>query len=176
MEIQIIIPWSGNGNVGAAYNRSMESVDDWVCFLDHDILNLNPNWYHIIKKAVATVGHAAGWITGVTNSIACPSQKCIEAPKNNDILDHMKFARQRDRQFGDKLFAIDPITIELAFSGFMILTHKKAWQAAGGFTDGFLGVDNIYFNNIVKAGFQAYLLPGLYMYHTYGQKKAWDTF
>jgi len=176
MEIQIIVPWGANGNLGGAYNRLMQSVDDWVCFLDHDILQLNPNWYHMCLKAIDSVGHTAGWITGVTNAIACPNQYCPDAPKSNDILEHMRYAKQRYRQFNDNLFFMDPATMGLPFSGFMILTHKKAWQASGGFTDGFLGVDNIYFNNITKKGYKAYVMPGLYMYHVYGQKRAWDTF
>jgi len=176
MEIQIIIPWGSNGNLGAAYNRLMESVTDWVCFLDHDILQLNPNWYHICRSAIKTVGHSAGWITGVTNAIACPSQYCPDAPKNNDVIDHMRYAKKRYNQFEDNLFLVDPTTIGLEFSGFMILTHKSAWEKTGGFENGFLGIDNAYFRGITKTGHKAYIIPGLYMYHTYGQKKSWDTF
>ena len=88
----------------------------------------------------------------------------------------MRYAKSRYDQFKDNLFLMDPTTIGLEFSGFMILTHKKAWQAAGGFSDGFLGVDNIYFKNLIEAKFKTYVMPGLYMYHTYGQKKNWNKF
>jgi len=176
MEIQIIVPWASNGNLGSAYNQAMKNVDDWVCFLDHDILQLNSNWYHMCLSMIKQLGHSAGWITGVTNAIACSWQFCPNAPKNNDIIDHMKFAKTRITEYGNKLSLMDPATMGLPFSGFMILTHKKAWQDTGGFDNGFLGVDNNYFNKLVKAGYKTYVAKGLYMYHIYGQKKLWDTF
>jgi GT2 family glycosyltransferase len=176
MEIQIIVPWGSDGNLGAAYNRLMENVKDWVCFLDHDILHLNPNWYHMCKAAIKSVGHTAGWITGVTNAIACPDQLRMDAPKGGDIYTHMHFAKHCYKEHGDKLTLIDTDTMPLEFSGFMILTHKEAWEAAGGFDDGFLGVDNYYFRKLIKNDYKAYVMPGLYMYHLYGGKKQWDNY
>ena len=174
MEIKIIVPWGEGPDLGKHYNRLMENVNDWVCFLDHDILQLNPNWYNIIKSAVRRVGHGAGWITGMTNAIACIHQLDVKAPKNQNIESHMKRAKQRHNKFGDRLDLIDPSSVQLPFSGFMILTHKKAWQAAGGFAPGFLGVDNEYWRAVVKAGYKTYVMPGLYMYHTYHLKSQWN--
>jgi len=183
MEIQIIVPWGtqkiegqSRTNIGEAYNRLMKTVDDWVCFLDHDILQLNPSWYYMCLSAIERVGHTAGWITGVTNAIACPNQLCADAPKNQNIEFHMKFAKQQYKKFGDHLHLIDPKKCGLEFSGFMILTHKQAWEKTGGFMDGFLGVDNNYFRRVTGAGYKTYVMPGLYMYHTYGLKKLWGQF
>lgn len=176
MEIQIIIPWGQTNNLGQHYNRLMKNVDDWVCFLDHDILMLNPNWYHMCLSAIERVGHSAGWITGKTNAIACPTQLDVGAPKNSNIENHMRHAKQLYDKHGNRLELIDPATITLQFSGFMILTHKEAWEKAGGFDQGFLGVDNYYYNKIVRLGYATYVMPGLYMYHLYGTKKLWNTF
>lgn len=174
MEIEIKIPWGKDGNLGAAYNRLMRTVDDWVCFLDHDILQLNPNWYHMCLDAVTKVGHSAGWITGTTNAIACSLQHKPTAPRNHNLMAHMDFAKQQYNTHGNKLELIAP-KVPLPFSGFMILTHREAWQETGGFIDGFLGVDNDYYKKIEGLGYDRYVMPGLYMYHIYGAKKRWLT-
>ena len=153
MHIQVIIPWGPDKNLGATYNRLMETVDDWVCFLDHDILHVNPSWYHMCIAAASTLGHRAGWITGVTNRIACPYQRCSDAPKGDDIIEHMRYAKQRHNKHQANVHMIDPKNIQLPFSGFMILTHKKAWEDAQGFKDGFLGVDNDYHQKLITAGY-----------------------
>lgn len=175
-EIQIIVPWGQTDNLGSHYNRLMQNVDDWVCFIDHDILMLNPSWYHMCLNAIKKVGHTAGWITGVTNAIACPSQLDFSAPKNDDMTTHMRRAKQLYDKHGNKLEMMDPKTIRLEFSGFMILTHKEAWERTTGFCDGFLGVDNEYYRKITNLGYDTYVMPGLYMYHLYGTKKLWNTF
>lgn len=173
-EIQIIVPWGQDGNLGKAYNRLMEDVHDWVCFLDHDILHLNPNWYHMCLRAIDAVGHRAGWITGVTNAIACAYQLCPNAPKSQDILQHMAFAKKLHNKNGDRLVMVDAQTKRQWFSGFMILTHKQAWKDSGGFQDGFLGVDNYYHAALARAGYNGYVMPGMYMYHTYRLKSRWN--
>lgn len=176
MEIQIIVPWGADKNLGATYNRLMLNVTDWVCFLDHDILNVNPSWYHILLSVTKHLGHDAGWITGVTNRIACPYQYCPDAPKGDDILDHMRYAKRRFTTHEANAYLIDPNAITLEFSGFMILTHRAAWEVAGGFCDGFLGVDNDYHKKLIAAEYRTYVLPGLYMYHIYGAKNQWQQF
>lgn len=176
MEIPIIIPWGEGDNLGGHYNRIMADIKDWVCFLDHDILHMNPQWYPMIKSAVKRVGHRAGWITGMTNAIACIHQLSVAAPKNQNIESHMQWAKKLYNKYGNQLDLIDPSNVQLPFSGFMILTHRKAWEDAGGFAAGFLGVDNEYFKAITQKGYNAYVMPGLYMYHIYRLKAAWNTY
>ncbi|RLI52613.1 MAG: hypothetical protein DRP09_17560 [Candidatus Thorarchaeota archaeon] len=180
-EFQIIVPWSVKKledgkytDLGQAYNASMEYVADWVCFLDHDVMHLNPAWYYMCLYAINKLGHKAGWITGVTNAIACTSQHCPDAPANNAGLDkHLIYAKERFQKFGNRIDRMDPKTMGLQFSGFMILTHKKAWQDSGGFDSGFFGVDNYYFDKLTRSGYNHYVLPGMYLYHLYALKKLW---
>jgi GT2 family glycosyltransferase len=174
MDCQLIVPWGIDGNLGAAYNRLMMTVEDWVCFLDHDILNLNPHWYQMILTAIERHGHTAGLITGVTNAIACPIQLCRDAPQDMDLQKHMAYAKQRYQTHGDTTKLVIPEKMPLPFSGFMFITHKDAWRKAGGFTDGFLGVDNRYHEAVIAAGFKTYVLPGLYVFHTYHFKRLWE--
>jgi len=176
MEIQIIVPWGKDKNLGRTYNRLMKTVDDWVCFLDHDVLMLNPNWYHMCRSAVKKVGHRAGWITGVTNAIANPYQLRTGAPKEPDILKHMHFAKKLYNKHGEKLELLSNDVCPHLLSGLMILTHKGAWEATGGFMDGFLGVDNEYHKLLIKNNYKVYVMPGLYMYHLYHNKKLWNKY
>jgi GT2 family glycosyltransferase len=170
--IDIVIPWQP-GNLGAAYNQTMEKADGWVCFLDHDILMLNPDWYFMIQRTVRQLGKTAGWITGMTNRIACAQQYCPEAPTGDNILDHMTFAKRQYLKYGDELREANYDDTNFGFSGFMILTHREAWEKTPGFMDGFLGVDNEYHKSVCKAGYKSYVLPGLYMYHIYKHKSLW---
>jgi GT2 family glycosyltransferase len=153
----------------------MQNVKDWVIFQDHDILQLNPEWYQMILSAIDRHGYSAGFITGVTNLIACPMQFCLEAPRSLEMIDHMRFAKERYKKFGNETKIIIPEKMPLPFSGFFMVTHKKAWEDAGGFKDGFLGVDNYYHEAVIDAGYQTYVMPGLYMFHMYHHKKRWET-
>ena len=173
MEIDIKIPWSSDKNLGAAYNRLMQDVRGWVCFMDHDVLQLNPNWYHMCLGAIKKVGTNAGWITGMTNLIACRRQYKLDAPKNHNILKHIRYARKEYERYGDMLCAM-PEKIPLAFSGCMILTHRWAWEKVGGFPDGFTRVDNEYYRRLEHHGYERYVMPGLYMYHVYNGKHEWN--
>lgn len=176
LAIDTRIPYVTDKQLGAAYNIAMETVDDWVLFLDHDVLNVNPHYFEACLSAIQRVGHRAGWITCRTNRIGCPHQLDKTAPQGDDIMAHMAHAGKLWQQYGDKLQMIDTTqTIKPAnkFSGLFILTHKEAWEKAGKFKDGFLGVDNDYYDKIIKAGYKSYVLPGIYVYHIYHNKKKW---
>jgi len=182
--IEIKIPYMLNMQLGRAYNELMKSVEDWVLFLDHDVLILNPHYYEVCLGVAQVVGHKAGWVSGVTNAIACEAQLCIDAPKGNDMIEHMRYAKQRWKKHGPKVVKIGDKKrgmfyknkIFAGFSGFFMLTHKQAWKDTGGFRDGFLGVDNQYYKKLIETGYETYVMPGIYMYHLYHQKRKWSEF
>ncbi len=172
MFIDVRIPYDFQGRVGTAYNREMQTVKDWVLFFDHDVfISTNPHWYDMCLDAIKQVGHEAGWITGVTNRIGCSAQKAetwgasIDL-ENDDYLQHVKYARMLWEKHGNKLVSAN----NHEFSGFFILTHKKAWNAVGGVADKMF-VDRQYSRAIVKAGYQQYVMPGLYFYHLHKKKQ-----
>jgi len=167
MDIEVVIPYSLDGNLGAEYNRIMENIKDWVLFLDHDILILNKHWYRACVDAINRHGHKAGWISCMTNRIYCPDQKCGVDVNNDNICFHIDVANGLWSKHNNKTY---PPNSGVPFSGFFILTHKKAWEDAGGFTDGFLGVDNDYYNKITGKGYETYIMPGIYSYHIYNKK------
>jgi len=166
--IEVVIPHGADNNLGAEYNRIMKNISDWVLFIDHDILLLTRHWYHATLAAIKRHGHDAGWISGVTNRIFCPDQRIAPAVDHDDVIGHIQFANDLYETHGDK--TREP-TSGIPFSGFFILTHKQAWEKVGGFSNGFLGVDNDYWNKLVGAGYKTYIMPGIYMYHIYRKKE-----
>jgi GT2 family glycosyltransferase len=170
-----VIPYKPD-NLGAAYNEVMEKAADWVLFLDHDILTLNPNWYKICMNAIKNLGHKAGFISCLTNRIGCHWQKATNYDigvdlDNDDIEYHIKKAKEIDQKHHGQIYEPGP---HGPLSGFFILTHKQAWKDAGGFKDGFLTVDNDYDEKIKAAGYKRYILKDLYYYHVYTKKGLWN--
>jgi len=170
-KIDVIVPYEP-GNIGKAYNQAMAKVDDWVLFLDSDILLLRPQWYEMCLDAIEQVGHKAGWISGVTNRTWCDDQKFTPQSAHDDIRGHIKYSNELYRQYGSQL--IKPQS-DKPMSGFFILTHKEAWEKVNGFTENvFMGVDNDYHKRLVSAGYELYIMPGLYMYHLHQIKDLFD--
>lgn len=168
--IQVCIPYAPNQALGTACNAIMQRAEDWVLFLDHDVLLLNPNWYMMCEKAINEVVHKAGIITCMTNRIGCPIQR--ETVEDTDNLAyHWGIAKSLYNKHGS---TVKDITVETRpLSGFFMLTHRKAWEQVGGFCEKFLGMDTQYFGKLRDAGYRFYLLPGLYCYHAY--KRFWKT-
>lgn len=168
--IRVNIPYLPNKNLGEAYNKFMETLpqDDWALFIDDDVfLRTQPHWYLICEQAINQVGKEAGLITATTNRIGCSVQRYSDAPKSDDISDHITYAARRFQEHGARLVDCNHAKL----SGFFMLTHKEAWEAAGKFRNGFLGVDNNYCGKVKDAGYKTFVLPGLYVYHAY--KREW---
>lgn len=170
LKIPWIVPYAKNGNIGYAYNEAMTNmVEDWVLFTDQDIYMVNPLWFDICVNAIMNVGHRAGWITCFTNRIKCKFQVAPNINKNtDDMMYHHKYAKNL---YDTNKGKIKDLTYARGgkFSGMFILTHKKAWEAAGGFNEniGFFGVDCSYYSMLKKAGYKVYIMQDLYVYHGY---------
>lgn len=170
MIVDVRIPFRQNKReLGAAYNKAMETVHDWALFLDHDTFLCNPNWYTVCLKAVETLGHEAGMISCRTNAVACPHQVIKEHKGNHDLDYHARVAEQLATAHPGKY--TDVTDAQVLLSGFFIMTHKEAWKKVGGFADGFLGVDNDYHKRIRRAGYKVFVMEELYTYHRY--KRTW---
>jgi GT2 family glycosyltransferase len=178
-DITVYTPYMPGRSLAKAYNKYMRNAPtEWVLLLDWDLFNCNPYWYDMCQYAIKNTNRA-GWITCYTNRIGAPQQKLINAPKSHDIIEHMQFSKKQFEQHSKLnkkgiLQQTDIVKIPGALSGFFILTNKTAWKKADGFDEnkkGLMGVDNRYSQAVQRAGFKLYLIPGLYFYHIYREKK-----
>jgi len=158
--IEIKIPcWPGN--LGHAYNLAMEGVKGWVIFIDSDVyIRTSPKFYDICQDAIKQKG--MGLYFCGTNRIASPAQRCVLAPKNDNLDEHIRFAEERHKEYRN---LVDPIPFANP-SGFFMMFHRTIWDKAK-FTAGFLGVDNRFAKAVKTAGFPVYIIQGLYLYHGY---------
>lgn len=185
IDIDIRIPYdcSGERNLGRAYNVAMASSPyNNVCLVDHDVyLPLNPHYMQIMQHAVRTLqGKRWGWITCYTNRIGCWWQKITDEDGYDvDSIDfHKAVATDFHNTYQNELQEVSPVKLQEKSdkknslpSGFLILTNKEAWAAAGGFEDGFQGIDNKYALALDKAGYTFHLMRDLYVYHNYSRER-----
>ena len=170
VSIPVYIPWCDSGRIGKAYNDIMEKhVEDWVIFIDHDVLLVNPLWHDICMSMIRRIGHQAGMVSCFTNRIGCRFQKAPGVDKKtDDIKYHRDYARNLYQKNKGK---IKDLTTAPGgrFSGMFILTHKQAWKDAGGFKESiaFFNVDCSYFTAVKKAGYRVCRMDDLYVYHGY---------
>jgi glycosyltransferase involved in cell wall biosynthesis len=167
IRVPVVIAYAPQQKIGYAYNREMAYIDDWVVFIDYDVMLLNPHWYDICLNAIQKVGHDAGWITCYTNRIGNQNQALsIDNINSHDIKYHQLIAKKMYDTKRGKILDLTSKPGEL--SGMFILTNKKAWKVVGGFKEeGFYGIDNDYSRKLKAAGFHLYLMQDLYVYHSY---------
>ena len=151
--------------LGKTYNRYMELLkdNDWACFLDHDAMFTTTDWYHQLQEIIAD-NPEYSCLSAVTNRIGNPQQKIANLKPNHDMIYHRKIGSMSQDQ--NRTTVID-VTDKHCISGVVILVKKSAWKKAGGFKDGFLGIDNKFHQSIAKAGMKVGVCRGLYVYHYY---------
>lgn len=152
-------------NLGLAYNAAMSRLqdDDWALFLDHDAMFLTRDWYHQVCDVIAQTPDA-GVLGARTNRIGRPSQipPGVDS-ENHDIRYHRKLAQELAAAHGTQVSKASGY-----LSGVVIGISKATWSAAGGFRDGFLGVDDSIQKDVkAKTGKDTYLMMGVYVYHWY---------
>lgn len=159
--IHTYIPYNLDGNLGKAYNDFMQLVneEDWVCFLDHDAMFTNREWYNDLQLFTEK---NYDLITGVTNRIANPEQKVNVDVNNHDINYHRKVSVDLRSIYG-----VDITDPKYLISGVVMLVSKKTWNKVK-FREGFLGVDNAFHKDLIDNNLKVGIARGLYVYHYYG--------
>ncbi len=187
MHIDVRIPWEPGKKLGFAINRVMETVEDWVLILDHDVfLSLNPYWYDICLNAIEKVGHEAGWVSCVTNLIGCPLQKADFSYVRKDynynkdydselMMKHFALAESLYKKNKGEIVDVTELAKRHKMSGLFILTHKTAYenvkQTFGIPDDKFIGWDNYYNDRLIDLGYKIHIMKDLYVYH--GYRRLW---
>lgn len=163
--VNVVIPYSTDRNLGAAYNRalSLQPENQWVCLLDHDVLMLTPDCIaHIDEYTKRFPG--AGILTCYTNRLhpASKGQLYGAISENSDIREHIEIAEQRKRD----LYQVEALNHPIG--GFMMVVNTSVWEGVK-FTENkkCLGVDNDFSERILRWGRNILLMKGIYVWHTY---------
>lgn len=163
MKIDTRIAFSPDGNLGAEYNRIIEeSNHEWILFIDHDVLLLNPHWYLLCTKAIEQHPET-GLFTCYTNNIGGPDQKAHGCPgKEANIMEHRLHAKQL---FETNQFNCSVIDGNKC-SGMFLLINKSAWKAVGGFNKkGLFKLDWDFGRAVQNKNYKVMRIDGLYVYH-----------
>jgi GT2 family glycosyltransferase len=173
MKVHFIIPWDSEKNIGKAYNEAMKMVDenDWVCFIDGDVINTTTFFGQKIEEIIKSNPDYSVF-TCYTNRVNRKYQIYnLDDWENNDMDYHRKIGENIWNKNGTSV--ID-ITKKKPLSGVMILISKKVWTKIGGFfEDKMFGIDNILHKKVKECGYKIGLMTGIYVYHWYrnGDKK-----
>lgn len=159
-------PKSKKMDLGWAYNNFMNLVndDDWVLFLDHDVLLTTTNWFTQIEDIVEK-NPEYGVFTCLTNRIGQSVQKLKGVDSDNhDMKYHRKIGKDLQKNKYDEVTEFP----NKLLSGFFILIKKEIWKKIGGFSEGyFLGVDNKLHKDCIENNIKVGLMNGVYVYHWY---------
>lgn len=164
--IYTFIPYALNkDNFGNSCNDYFKLLgdDDWGAYLTYDQMFLTPHWLQQLYTAIEN-NPEVGMFTCYTNRIGSAFQKIGADENNHSVRYHREFAEKIRKDKGDAVKILPP---EPPISGHFVLLKKSIWQEVGGFSNGFLSVDNDMHRKVVRKGYKVGLIEGLYVYHWY---------
>ena len=154
-------------DIGRVYNKYMEllsSDEDWACFLDHDAMFTTADWYTQLEDIIAE-NPEYGLLTAITNRTGNTEQRVANIDyDNHNICYHRRIGTMAQEQ---NRTTVTNVSKTRTISGVVMLVKKAVWRKAGGFTGGFLKVDNDFHRRVVNAGGKVGIMKGVYVYHWY---------
>jgi GT2 family glycosyltransferase len=165
--IYFFTPYSWQHDLGKAYNdyvKLVPSKEDWICFVDADLMFLQPDFGHHLQEIIDLYPNA-GLLTCLTNRVGTLEQ-CYNNTISEDpnILNHRKIALQLAREQRHKVKEI-----KNPFSGHLMLFKKETWDSIGGAPEGrgILSVDNTITNRMARHNYSLLVMEGIYCLHYY---------
>jgi hypothetical protein len=165
--IYFFTPYIKN-DLGQAYNHYCNLVpndDDWITFVDGDIMQLHLDWGEK-WTTILNQNDNAGIVTCMTNRITPfnKEQRVEGMYDETDILKHKQYSLDL---FQDKKFSVKQMTDPNHFSGFFFSFKKRTWREAGGFIPGILKVDSTFYKKVLKLKKSCLVAEGFYVLHYY---------
>jgi IS5 family transposase len=156
-------PYVSDGNLGKVYNTYMKLVprdDDWVCFVDRDVVFLTLDYGNQIADIVSAHPHI-GLFTTLNNRICTRSQvHGGTATDDLNILHHREIAVRLQAQHQREVEIIDP-----PISGSLMVLRKRVWKSVGFSENERLAlVDGEFSRRLASKGFAIGLMKGLYVF------------
>jgi cellulose synthase/poly-beta-1,6-N-acetylglucosamine synthase-like glycosyltransferase len=153
-------------NLGEAYNHYCNLVpedDDWITFIDGDVMQLHTNWGDIWHKIIHE-NDDAGIISCLTNRITKSNidQLCHNMYDETDILKHKAYAI---KIFNENQYSVKEMKNSF-LSGFFFAFKKSTWKQVNGFENGILHVDKQFYRKVKKIK-RCFIATGFYVLHYY---------
>ena len=171
--IHIRIPFREDKNLGKAYNDEFELCpdDDWICFIDHDVLFLTPDAILIMEEYVRTYPRTALFCCRANRIHPLAVYQLIDpSPSGNS---NFEYWMERAYNLKKELPKVTPIRHEV--SGFLMLISKQTWNEIKFVESGrALGVDNEYCWRLLDAGKTILRMDALLVWHSYRFKDIKD--
>lgn len=164
MYIKFVFPYSFEKNLGQAYNKEFEGLNDndWVCLTDADIMLLGD--YGNKMKTHIEKNPDTGLFTCYTNRVKKTKQLYGGEICENDSLKYHATLSNQIHFFN--LGKSKEITAPI--SGFLMLIKVEVWRKTGGFCNkGILNVDNDFSRKVEKVGYKIRLMQDIYAIHYY---------
>lgn len=166
MKVWFRTPFSLEKNLGKAYNEEMALIPDGdaACFIDGDVMFLQPNYGNVIQKYHEFYPNAV--LTCWTNRIHQLSKGQLKNDiQSSDLRDHLHIPYQ----------VTTTTRLEGPVSGFLLVIPKHVWHlhkfakknTYNPDQPNLLGVDNEWTNRIRAAGVPLLRMDGVYVWHTY---------
>lgn len=152
-------------NLGQAYNHYCDLVpedDDWITFIDGDVMTLLMNWGDVWQTIIDNNPNA-GIISAKTNRVNPSYQKFSAMEQERDICVHRNFAQKCFDRYRYNITEIEQSNI----SGFFFAFKKSTWKKAGGFDEGILTVDWKFSNKVKQLQLPLLVTDGFYVLHYY---------
>jgi len=155
-------------DLGWAYNHFMGLIpndDDWGCLVDHDTIFTTKNWMYQMEDIIKKHPEYDCFVA-TANRIGCDYQQVADLRNNHDVQEHIKLGHKIQKEHYSDVINV---TGRIAFSGFLMLVKKGAWNKVK-FREGgekMAGIDNHFHRDLRNRGFRIGLMKGVYLYHLY---------
>lgn len=166
-------------------NAAMEnSPAEWVILLNDDVfLACNPFWHDLVQKAIENAENIGnpGLLSCVTSGRR-PKQPQFTGiiRKNHNIEQNIESAKKFYYKHGSKVRKIGTgIGREwYRIAHFFVVIKKEAWQEVKfdpNVGNGMDKVDYVFNIRLVEAGYDMFIMPGLFVYHKKRMRKLRDS-
>jgi len=165
----IQIPWNEEGNLGRAYQETIELLAphfEWVVLMDHDVEIVSRDWYRRLKAAIKAHPQAGLLACRVNLQHAGQKTQSLRDREDRNAAQRIVVSERLAKEHGDKTTVIGAHPQEL-ISGCWFAVHAERMLEVGPIPDGFYGVDNWLHRSLHNAGYPAVIMEGMLVWHRY---------
>lgn len=164
--LHIQVPYSITKRLGVAYNDAMRNIDDddWMCFIDHDVLFLTADTIFHLNEYAGRNADAGLLVCYGSRSHPLSKEQKLKITDTDSIKYHSRIALQHQKFLYQTNIIKEPHRV----SGFLMLLSKKIWKEIK-FNEqrNCLWVDTDFCNALKEKNKKIIRMEGIYIWHSY---------